>query len=331
MTLRFSKLLRSSLWLGVILSVIFLFSENGYVSRWTGLSFSYLLGALLLPIGFLLVADIIAMIDREPVESFLLRWRLIRLVVVRGDPSRLRLFLMGSPWLLRAVAGLTLLYAGLNAAPRIAETVAAHPGGRALEGVLPYILVLEDMAPWALSLTGVFVLVHAAGRIWPALGYITPFPAPQLIVLAIGYCLLAQQGVFRTAFGFEGSFFLLAAAVAMGMAYLADFLLGSSSLLEEPSLRSSRMGQASLWLDLLSRLARVISGAALVWGVLSTLPSVSSTLLANDTAERFGVETFPYFAALFDVRYLAPGLWSAWTIAWRIPLETRLKTPVLSG
>ena len=91
MTLRPSKLLLSSLWLGAIFSVIFLFSENGYVSGWTGLSFSYLLGALILPVGFLLVAEIIVMVDREPVERFLLRWRPIRLFGLSGDPSRLGL------------------------------------------------------------------------------------------------------------------------------------------------------------------------------------------------------------------------------------------------
>jgi len=218
------------------------------------------------------------------------------------------------------IAGLIVLYGGLDVIPRVGATLASHPDGHRLESGLPYLLVFRDMAPWALGIMAAFALIHAAGGMFPSLGYVFRVPRKRLFGLAVLYFLLAERGIFSVAYGFEGSSSLFwAVAMVLAVSYGVDVGQRWSQTLNESRSRGTWLDRIRNCVDLIRVFEFLFFGAALAWGVLSTLPSISLFLLDHKETEKAGLETLPYFSAFFEVRYLLPGLWAACLTGWALP------------
>ncbi len=289
-----------------------LFSGKGLLFRWSGLSFPYLLWVLLASIALMVAEDLLYWLTRGTGLRLLLQLTGVRGAVTHRERFQRRLLIAVLQRLLVSGAGLVLLYGLLTAVPRTAATVASHPDIGALDSVLRYLTVFGDMAPWALGVMTPFALAYAASRALSAIGYLVRVPWYRLLALATAYVLLAERGTLSIAFGFDGSTLLLAAAVGLGLSCLGETIDLVPTVLEGFLRRSSlRWRGMRVGVVLAGGLVGASGGAVLVWGILSTLPSVSATLLDHGPTASIGRTVFPYCAALFDARHLAAGLWLA--------------------
>ena len=283
-------------------------SSNGDTSQTADLHFNYLAWPLALAAALALLRSVVhwmLSVGRIPRSLSRIDRRESNDTADRAQPNRALAVAHG---LLGNAVWVVLILGALLAVPPVPATVSALEGGPEVSEIQPYLGAFESMIPWAFTILTLFALVRAAYSAAPAVARTAPVPFIRLLGLGAAYLLLAQDGLLATALGFRSADLLPMVAVALALPYLAG-VLGRAVAEFEPDASAEGL-RARLMTSgprVTSTLAAGCAGAALTWGLLTSLPDLSAALLSHETSARLGESTLLQLGQLYDVRYLFTG------------------------
>ncbi len=178
-----------------------------------------------------------------------------------------------------------------------------------------YLETLDSLTYWALVFLIPFAAVRVAGIFWPVLDRILGFPMMRLVLLAVGYLFISENGVLPTALEIPASQMAVALTVALAISYAGSVLWNVAGS-PVPGRFGPSIGKAA---GLLSSVAVAAAPAVVVWAGLSQLPVISAALLDHPETSRFGELSLPHFGKLFDTRYVLASLCLATGLVFSLP------------
>ena len=223
---------------------LLLFSSWGYLSTWAGASFSYLIWVLVPFSVLLLASDLMYWLGRGSGLRLLFFLTGIGEASTEQDRERRIFAVLLAQQLLRNSAWVFSLYGALAVVPRVGASLSSRLD---LGGLLPYLDVFRDLAPWATVIVIPLAIARIAGNLWrPVIKDILPVPWWRLLGLASLYILLAPEGLLSVSLDFNSAGLLLPTAIALGLSYVGEALLRST---ERPEIwsrgRIKRLTRAS--------------------------------------------------------------------------------------
>ena len=242
----------------------------------------------------------------------------------QSQPNRVLVLIHG---LLGNAVWLVMILGLILAVPHVPSSVSSLPEGPDLTEIRPYLDVFESMTPWALLVLTPFALVRTAFATAPAVERIAPVPYLRLLAVGVAYLLLAQNGVLATAIGFRSDELLWMVAIALALPYLAGVLGRVLAAVERDTISSGFKARlVTVGPKIIPILAVGCAGAALTWGLLTSLPDLSAALLANDLTARSGEASLLHLGQLYDVRYLFAGSILVLLVSSRLPHNSKIES-----
>ena len=196
-----------------------------------------------------------------------------------------------------------LILGAMVALPRVIGGLSEGQYGGAFEPVVQYLEILDSLALWSIILLSPFILIRAIAVFRPAIGEVFGFPVGRIILFALTVLSFSDKGIPATASAFPIPNLMPATSVVLVVSYVS-LLLRRASLLG----LSGRAGQLVTNIPpLVSALVRALGISLVAWAVLDSLPLLSAPLLDRATTASLGETALPYFAELFEVRFVFPG------------------------
>ena len=196
---------------------------------------------------------------------------------------------------------LTLIAGALIAAvPNLPAIFSDRETGSVLTKMEPFLGVFGSLIFWTLPVLTVFAIGRAAKELWPAYRNAWELPRRRLIVLAVLYLLLADNGLLTLVFGFSSGLLLPVLSLAVALPFFSS-LVRQGATVAPPR-----------WANLATRVILPIFGCAevaLFLGVMVSLPGG----IGRIPLERYGaaLETFGPSIQIFDTL----SLWSVVLLA----------------
>ena len=281
-----------------------LLSPEGWVFRQSSLHLHYL-SSWIVAICSLFMLGRVATIFRE-----VLLHRLATMVAQTGEDAE-----SGDPWGINKRAkwaaayhalaeglALTLIAVALIVAvTNLPAILSARDIGSALPRIEPYLEVFGSLLFWTLPVLTIFAIGRAAKELWPAYRNAWELPRRRLIVLAVLYLLLADNGLLTLIFGFSSGLLLPVLSLAVALPFVSSLVRQGASV------------APPRWANLATRVILPILGCAevaLFLGVMVALPGG----IGRIPLERYGaaLETFGPSIRIFDTL-------SFWSVVLLVP------------
>ena len=222
-----------------------------------------------------------------------------------NEPMRPRVALVARGLLLLAEAGWVVALLGTVAAlPSAVEAVLAEKYASDLESLTHYLELMQSLAFWSMAVLAPFAMARATSVFWPTASRILGFPMWRLTLLAVVYVLVSDNGVVSTTFEVPMPQLMVAVTLAVVLTYVASVLLNVSRF-ELPGKFGPAIEAA---LPVAATAIASVVPAMIVWATFAHLPMIGTRLLEYSLTRDFAETNLPYFANLFDLRYLAAGL-----------------------
>ena len=282
----------------VVIGAPITLGTGGLLHQWSGLDFHYLTLPVVL-IGVLLFLNRIVLGAQGTRLAESMVWR-----PVVAERQHAIDVLPVAQSLLAGAAWIALVWGLLASVGHLPATISMHASARDVASAEEYLTAFDTLALWAVLFLAPFAIARAASAFWPDTGRVLWFPKRRLVLLAVGYVLISDNGVLSTWLEVPVAQFGVVLTLAVALAYVASVLRNVS--------RSELQG----WLaPAVSTVSPVVDAAVVsvvpamaVWVTLSNLPAGGARLLDYSLTEEFGATYLAHFSNLFDVRYAAAGL-----------------------
>ena len=196
-----------------------------------------------------------------------------------------------------------LILGAVVALPRVIDGLSQGQYGGAFEPILQYLEILDSLALWSIILLSPFILIRAIAVFRPAIGEVFGFPVGRIILFALAVITFSDKGIPATASAFSIPNLMPATSVVLAVSYVS-LLLRRTTLLS----LSGWAGQMATNIPpLVSAFVRALGISLVTWAVLDSLPLLSAPLLDRAATASLGETTLPYFAELFEVRFMFSG------------------------
>ncbi len=281
-----------------------LLSPEGWVFRQSLLHLHYL-SPWIVAICFFFMIGRVAIIFHE-----VLLHRLATMVAQTGEDAE-----SGDPWgiskrakwaaachsLAEGLALTLIAVALIVAVTNLSAILSVREIGSALPRIEPYLEVFGSLLFWTLPVLTIFAIGRAAKELWPAYRNAWELPRRRLIVLAVLYLLLADNGLLTLIFGFSSGLLLPVLSLAVALPFVSS-LVRQGATVAPPH-----------WANLATRVILPILGCAevaLFLGVMVALPGG----IGRIPLERYGaaLETFGPSIQIFDTL-------SFWSVVLLVP------------
>ena len=198
---------------------------------------------------------------------------------------------------------IALILGAMVTLPRVIDGLSQGQYGGAFELVAKYLEILDSLALWSIILLSPFILIRAIAVFRPAIGEVFGFPVGRIILFALAVFSFSDKGIPATASAFPIPNLMPATSMVLAVSYVS-LLLRRATLLG----LSGRTGQLVTNIPpLVSAFVRALGISLVAWAVMDSLPLLSAPLLDRAATASLGESTLPYFAELFEVRFIFSG------------------------
>ncbi len=210
---------------------------------------------------------------------------------------------------------IALLLGVMVSLPRVVGGISELQPGGALESLDAYLEVLDRLAFWSIILLVPFIVISAAAAFRPVIGEVFGFPMGRIALFAVALVLFSDTGILSTASRLPIPQLMPTLSSALAISYIALVLLRISQLDLTFKFKTALGNVAAL----VGSFMPALSLSLVAWALFASLPLVSAPLLDDSRTAAFGLASMPYFAAMYEIRFLFAGFVFALLLVLSLP------------
>ncbi len=187
--------------------------------------------------------------------------------------------------------------------PAEADRVPVKQFGSGFDSISPYLGILDSLALWSVILIAPFMVIRVVAAFRPDVGEVFGFPAGHMLIFGFALVLFSNRGIAATASEYPIPDLMPVLMVALAVSYATDIIQRAAQVGPSDSATTVLLNLAGL----AGPVVKAVTFSLIVWAVLDSLPLATGPLLTRELTADFAVSSLPYFANLFDARYLLAG------------------------